>query len=80
MNIALLHSNIRKLESQSEVLKSTVREAHDAHEKSDDALSSIAARADAIHDIMNVTQKLQNNHTEMVFAIGKKDINQIYIV
>ena len=66
----LTFSNIRELEGQREVLKATVQEADDAETIAHDALAGVAARAGEIHGKMGITQQLQYNHTEMLFAIG----------
>ena len=63
-------SNIKALEGQREVLKSTVQEADDAETIAHDALISIAQRAEEITEKLKITNALQQNHTEMSFAIG----------
>ena len=64
-------SNIKALEGQREVLKSTVQEADDAETIAHDALISIAQRAEEITEKLEITNALQQNHTEMSFAIGR---------
>ena len=71
MIIFVPYSNIKKLEGQREVLKSTVQEADDAQTIAHDALASIEARAGEINDNMKITNDLQFNHTEMLYAIGR---------
>ena len=58
------------MEGQREVLKSTVQEADDAETIAHDALISIAQRAEEISEKLVITNALQQNHTEMSFAIG----------
>ena len=58
------------MEGQREVLKSTVQEADDAETIAHDALISIAQRAEEITEKLKITNALQQNHTEMSFAIG----------
>ena len=70
-NIYLSFSNIKALEGQREVLKSTVQEADDAETIAHDALISIAQRAEEITEKLEITNALQQNHTEMSFAIGR---------
>ena len=72
MVIISFHSNIKTLEGQREVLKSTVQEADDAETIAHDALISIAQRAEEITEKLNITNVLQQNHTDMSFAIGMK--------
>ena len=67
----LTFSNIKALEGQREVLKSTVQEADDAETIAHDALISIAQRAEEITEKLEITNALQQNHTEMSFAIGR---------
>ena len=67
----LSFSNIKALEGQREVLKSTVQEADDAETIAHDALISIAQRAEEITEKLEITNALQQNHTEMSFAIGR---------
>ena len=51
-------------------MKSTVQEADDAETIAHDALISIAQRAEEITEKLKITNDLQQNHTEMSFAIG----------
>ena len=58
------------MKDQGEILKSTVQQADDAETLAHDALASIDARAVEIKKHMKGTQDLQNDHAEMLFAIG----------
>jgi hypothetical protein len=51
-------------------LKSTVQEADDAETIAHDALISIAQRAEEITEKLKISNDLQQNHTEMSYAIG----------